>query len=396
MLPPQISYKWTEHTLSNTERVVLLDLFTKDTLPVYIAVSGGPDSMCLSQLIFDTFFTNSLDMSRIVILYLDHRTAHMPELYSWFTTYFSWLQVIGCSLLSGNKSTETTRRKTRKQFFENHLNRTGGILCTGHTLTDRIETTFLNLERWCRMRWLLNMHLISQHDTYVHIRPLLSLPKYLTQTYCNTHSIPYRIDPSNKQTTLTRRNSLRDRFQTEYLPASVAQQRQHMYSSGEKLLTTFTPLFEPIIINTLQGKISWYKTQLPKNRHELSCLLSRQKLYNWVTKAFLDELFTFLTSATVGYRYVRGTWICLAKKHLYFFPATSKTPFWKTNTNHSLWILSPKESRLPQPGDRYHGKLFSKWLSKKWVPFFVRPFVPVVTKWNEITSYEILNVSKGL
>ncbi len=55
--------------------------------------------------------------------------------------------MIGCSLLPGNGGTETNRRKMRKQFFENHLNRTGGVLCTGHTLTDRIETTFLNLER---------------------------------------------------------------------------------------------------------------------------------------------------------------------------------------------------------------------------------------------------------
>lgn len=393
MLPTQISYKWIEYILSLSERSILLDLFTKDTLPVYIAVSGGPDSMCLAQLIFDIFFTNSLDMSRIVILYLDHRTGNMPELYSWFTTYFSWINMIGCSLLPGNGGTETNRRKMRKQFFENHLNRTGGVLCTGHTLTDRIETTLLNLERWCRLRWFLNMHLMSKHDTHTHLRPLLSLPKYLTQNYCDTHSIPYRIDPSNKQPALTRRNFLRSYFQTEYLPSSVVQQRQNIYSLGEQILSSFTPLFEPIIISTPHENIVWFKTQLPKNRQELSCLLSRQKLYNWVTQAFLDELFTFLTTATVGYRYVRGTWICLAKKQLYFFPATSKTPFWKVNSDDSLWSLLTNNSRLPQPGDRYHGKLFSKRLSKKWVPFFVRPFVNVIAEGKEIMYFEI---TKGL
>ncbi len=94
------------------------------------------------------------------------------------------------------------------------------------------------------------MHLMSKHNTYTHIRPLLTLPKYLTQNYCDTHSIPYRIDPSNKQPALTRRNFLRSYFQTEYLPSSVVQQRQNIYSLGEQILSSFTPLFEPIIIST--------------------------------------------------------------------------------------------------------------------------------------------------
>lgn len=396
MFSTYIKYKWAESTLSIQERAFLKDVFTNNTLPVYIAVSGWPDSMWLAQVIFDTFLTNSLDMSRLVILYMDHRTEHMPSLYDWCCRYFADLQVIGCSLLPLPRPSETKRRKSRKAFFENHLHRTGGILCTGHTLTDRIETTFLNLERWCRLRWLLNMQFHNKHNTATYLRPLLTLPKYLTQQYCTTYSIPYRIDPTNKHTSFTKRNLIRARFQTEYIPQHVVQQRNNMYTYGEHIFNTYIPICTPVSITTSQGNITWFSTKLPQSRHELSCLLSIQKLYSWVSQAFLDELFTFLTTAHSGYRYVRGWWICLAFKKLYFFPATSKTPFWKTMQKLPVWISLLRDSRLPQSGDRYHGKFFSKWLSKKWVPFFVRPFVPVVAEGREIISFEITGIVKCL
>lgn len=406
MSSPLLSYKWTEKYLSPKEGKILNSLFQKDILPIYIALSGWPDSMCLVQLIFDIFFTNSLDMSRIVILYADHRTTYMPSLFEYFTTYFSPFSIVGCSLLPHIKSSETEWRKQRQDFFLSHMSHTWWILCTGHNLTDRIETTLLNLQRGTQKRGLINMQFIQskyiwwreqKNNQYIHVRPLLGWSKHTTKEICDFFSIPYWIDNSNTDWTKTVRNALRKKFSTDYLPQKVVQQRTHIFSHLEQ--TTHLNYKQNVIPFTLFSHPqfpSGCMTPLPQSRHELSCLLSRQKLYNWVTKAFLDDLFTFLTTAKVGYRYVRGTRICLAQKKLYFFPATTKTPFWKITKSTTLWKILPQQKRLPQTWDRYHGKLFSKRLSKKWVPFFVRPFIPVVAEWKEIISFEISKIKEIL
>jgi tRNA(Ile)-lysidine synthetase-like protein len=393
-----ITYRWTEKNLSPQESAILHTLFSKDALLVYLAVSGWPDSMYLAQLVFDTFFTNGLDMSRIVILYADHRTVYMPSLFDSLCSYFSPLTVVGCSFVAWWKGTETSWRKQRQIFFSSHLQRTGGILCTGHNLTDHIETTLLNLQRGTQRRGLLNMQYqettsctskANEIVSYTHLRPLLVYTKQTILQWCDQYMIPYRIDSSNGDTRATQRNALRKKYQTTHLPPKTISQRLKFYTRLASTVSSNYPTPQKTTFPVTHFP-PWFSVPVPQSRHELSCLLSRQKLYNWVTRAFLDELFQFLTTATTGYRYVRGWWICLAFKKVYFFPATSKTPFWKTPSETSLSVPPTSAARLPQPWDRYHGKLFSKRLSKKGVPFFVRPFVPVVAKWKEIIQFELM------
>lgn len=77
--------------------------------------------MALAQLIFDSFYTNSLDLSRLVILYVDHGTGLVPVTHGWLQTYFGSLPVVSFCVSKNTKKTETTMRLARRQFFLQQL-----------------------------------------------------------------------------------------------------------------------------------------------------------------------------------------------------------------------------------------------------------------------------------
>jgi tRNA(Ile)-lysidine synthase TilS/MesJ len=106
------------------------------------------------------------------------------------------------------------------------------VLIIGHNLTDRIETSLMNMRRGCQVRGFVNMkvqegkkwsksgqkvvkdqilhtHYPSLVTRYHFLRPLLQYSKKQVQEYCDEHKIPYMIDASNADITVSQRNRIR-------------------------------------------------------------------------------------------------------------------------------------------------------------------------------------------
>lgn len=182
-------------------------------------------------------------------------------------------------------------------------------------MTDRIETTLLNLIRGTQRKGLVNMTssetvtdytTLSTPVTYTHLRPLLGYDKKTIEQQNKDHGIPFFVDPSNTESTYTMRNALRKKYCTADIPHAIRQSWQKIYHQGELVLqqkkeATWLPYTHPFL--HIEGQ-SWY-TPLPIHRQELSCLLSRQKFYNSFTQAGLEELWQYITNTQSGYRLVQ-------------------------------------------------------------------------------------------
>ena len=86
------------------------------------------------------------------------------------------------------------------------------MLITWHHLSDRIESTFLHMLRWCSTDGFVSM-IKEEKNSHLFegtiLRPLLSLSKRYILSLCNKYHIPYVIDTSNQDTTMSKRNKLR-------------------------------------------------------------------------------------------------------------------------------------------------------------------------------------------
>jgi tRNA(Ile)-lysidine synthase len=97
-------------------------------------------------------------------------------------------------------------------------------LVFGHNLTDRIESTFLNLLRGANLNGFLAMqvqedhHLLSGLSAEIGtkvLRPLLEITKDEITNICERNKIPFITDPTNKDTTTSLRNKLRNKVLPE-------------------------------------------------------------------------------------------------------------------------------------------------------------------------------------
>ncbi len=90
-------------------------------------------------------------------------------------------------------------------------------LLTGHNLTDRIESSLLNMLRGCGINGFLAMQVLEHHDLLDRkqiLRPLLNLSKEKIKNLTDELDIPYFNDESNFDNTTSKRNILRNKFLT--------------------------------------------------------------------------------------------------------------------------------------------------------------------------------------
>lgn len=109
------------------------------------------------------------------------------------------------------------------------------VLLTGHNLSDRVEGTLLNLLRGCGLQGLLGMRVEEQHhllDEKKVIRPLVSLSKERIKNLADDLGIPYFIDQSNQDTSISRRNLIRNQFLTPLSELSLGEGEERSFWSS--------------------------------------------------------------------------------------------------------------------------------------------------------------------
>ncbi len=167
-----------------------IELCTKVPNSVYVACSGGADSMAAVD-----FFRRG--RKKVTIAHFDHGTEHGEDARN---LVLEWAKVEGIDVVESRtdeskppgRSWEDWWRQKRYEF----LHGLPGPVVTGHNLDDAIE--------WWIMSSLHGTGRLIPLSRDNVIRPFLTTPKRVLHKWCDNRDIPYLEDPGNTDPRYTR------------------------------------------------------------------------------------------------------------------------------------------------------------------------------------------------
>lgn len=192
---------------------------------VLVAVSGGPDSVCLLHILLQ--LRKELDIS-LYIAHLNHGLrGEESDMDARYVLDLAQKLDVPVKVEKGNitgyqdehhLSLEEAAREVRYGFLAQAAETVGAdLVAVGHTLNDQVETILLHLIRGTGTRGLrgLQASQVLKFDSrkLLVIRPLLEIRREDTEEYCKRFDLQPCLDSSNLSLSM-----LRNRIRHELLP----------------------------------------------------------------------------------------------------------------------------------------------------------------------------------
>lgn len=174
-------------------------------MSIVVAVSGGPDSLCLLHLLYQ--FMPRLQL-QLRVAHLDHQLR--PEsaddarfvvqiAASWGLPITVGQEDVAAFARSSRMSLETAGRAARYRFLVATTRETGAqAIAVGHTADDQAETVLLRLLRGAGPSGLAGMRPKRLEAGIPIIRPLLGTTRTEVEAYCMEQGLVPRYDRSNE------------------------------------------------------------------------------------------------------------------------------------------------------------------------------------------------------
>ena len=183
---------------------------------VVLAVSGGPDSICMLDILNDIKNDKTIDINfEIVVAHVNHmirKEAEEDEKY--VKKYCEEKQIefysksIDVQKMANNNKIgiEEAGRKARYDFFNEILERTNAQkIAIAHNKNDKVETVLMHIIRGSGINGLKGIE--AKRGKY--IRPLIECERNEIEEYCTEKKMQPRIDKTNFENEYTR-NKLRN------------------------------------------------------------------------------------------------------------------------------------------------------------------------------------------
>ena len=196
---PLMKRPWTPLHASVHQTLRDRDLLPKQSR-ILITLSGGQDSLCLTQLLVDL---QPLWGWTLGIVHCDHRwrsdstenAAHVDRLAQ------SWGLPCHGTVAQTDVSTEAKARSWRYDVFKQVATEERyDCVVTGHTRSDRAETLLYNLVRGSGTTGLQSLQWRRPFDNLSDlevVRPLLEIARSQTHDFCTVRSLPIWEDNTN-------------------------------------------------------------------------------------------------------------------------------------------------------------------------------------------------------
>lgn len=198
---------------------------------VYLAISGGVDSMVLLYLL-------SKGSNPIHLLHVNYHLRNEDSIADeslvrqqakFYKTEFSVLDFDMQKHLDENGGNlQNEARKIRYSFFEEHLG-SEGILMTAHHFDDQMETFFMHLSRKSGIAGMSCMAAKNGN----HIRPLLNFRKSELYDFAKENKVLFREDRSNLEN-----KYLRNQWRNVWIP-EMEKQTPGLNESIQVLIEAF-------------------------------------------------------------------------------------------------------------------------------------------------------------
>ena len=175
----------------------------KNNEKIICAVSGGPDSICMLDVLSKLNEEKKLDIE-IVVSHVNHmirKEAAEDEKYvenyckKYGIKFYS--KRIDVNQYANNKKQgmEEAGRNVRYAFFEEILEKEkADKIAIAHNKNDKIETIIMNVLRGSGISGLKGIEPIRNNK---HIRPLIDIERFKIEEYCEKNKLEPRIDKTN-------------------------------------------------------------------------------------------------------------------------------------------------------------------------------------------------------
>lgn len=205
---------WPMHMRVN-ELITQHRLFTQGDR-IIVAVSGGPDSVCLLQILHTLSACWSWSL---IVAHMDHgfrgpASQADSEFVRRMAQELGWPAVIkrvdvpAWLRLHGGSPQDASRRLRYSFLREVAENEGANTIALAHNQGDQAETVLLHLLRGAGAAGLAGMRYREELGAVSLVRPLLTSSRDEIMQYLKQHRIPFRVDESNTRVKYTR-NRLR-------------------------------------------------------------------------------------------------------------------------------------------------------------------------------------------
>ncbi|HCC03525.1 MAG TPA: tRNA lysidine(34) synthetase TilS [Clostridiales bacterium] len=200
-----------KHVLETIKKYNLIDQNDK----IVCAVSGGPDSICMLDVLRRIKEENKINFD-IIVCHVNHMirveaTADEQYVENYCKKYqipFFAKRVDVKKIAESNKQgTEEAGRKVRYDFFEEIFQKENATkIAIAHNKNDKIETIIMNVFRGSGISGLRGIEPVRENKF---IRPLIEIERTDIEKYCEENRLNPRIDKTNFINDVTR-NKIRN------------------------------------------------------------------------------------------------------------------------------------------------------------------------------------------
>ena len=378
---------------------------------IAVAVSWWSDSMFLSHLILSYREERWLSTDYLYFLHCNHKVRkESDEEEKFLNQFFKGYHFISSQRENWKENiTEENLINRRYEQFNSFFSKEGiNFLLLWHNLTDRIETTFMNMIRWCWLNGFLNMYYDTNHPLIKNasvLRPLLYFSKDEIEDYCKQYEIPYFEDRTNFDTSVSIRNKLRHEF---IFPLEKLGGKKNKFFDSWKRI--YQDIWEnqhnELCLKPMNNNPYWNSAFAYE-----WCIYPKMISETWIASVFcklgidlkqweIADIKNRLINWKDWHRVVWAWTLFIAHKRCYLI-ATTKA-FWEKELHlekkidkkgimvfGNYQVDIPKELiwavlRFPKTGDHYKGKLLTKRAINEKIPIFWRNILPLAEKDEKI------------
>ena len=302
---------------------------------IVVAVSGGPDSMCLLHILLTLRKEYNLELNVAHVNHMIRENAILDEEYvkdfCQKNNLNFFVKKVDVHELSKKDriGTEEAGRKARYEFFNEVKEMTSSNkIAIAHNKNDKVETIFLNLIRGTGTYGLIGI----EPKNGIYIRPLLEIERENIERYCDEFNLNPRIDESNFENIYNRnkiRNVIIPYIKKEFNPNIV-----NTVSRLSDIVQDEEKYFNKIVENEYKKLIIEETNEYIKlNRKEFNDLdlIIRKKLVFYVINKLIGSTMGIekihvediikLCSNNIGNKYLtpkKNIKVSLKNKQLYF------------------------------------------------------------------------------
>lgn len=406
---------YTQKIQNFQQKYNIFDMMKKnisDDASVLVSISGWADSVLLSLLTYNFFIKHKIPLTQLHFIHFNHNTREEnkdDEIFiSKFLSNFQYVVLTR----DGWEYTEESLRKRRYKHLQKYSQDNNiDYILLWHNLDDRLESTLLNMMRWCDLNWFISMKMVSQHPLLSKkiYRPLIFISKKEILDFMENNKINYVQDPTNFDSEVSMRNHIRK----ELIPKLVYDPRfksNKFYDSLNNIYNSLSFIKQKdielvsLISHLSRNAEYYYKLNCSKrelNNDFIFKIFKKLNISNNISQQTISEFSNFFIKSNKWYKYINNVYFFISHGFIYIIKA--KEDFRKRFLDKKIHINKlgkymvdniiceiNKEIYLgseiiyAKPDMKYKNKTWNKYCINKKIPVFWRNYIPVLIKDNKI------------